>query len=662
MSHEVVMRWQRQKFCFRGQGFEVEHFDVAEAESSSSGEDEEAVRARRLRRDREARLQRCETELGACLWIDTNRAALQVLEDRGSYRGLRVLELGAGAGACGIATALDGADATVSDVDALLPLLQRNLELNQLRPEAGDEAPEEAREEEEATAKTKAKMRRAKAEKAAEKEPTESTAKGRRRRNAPSPRKKGSCQAVAIEWEKEALHPTLPEKAFDLIVVCDCLYENRDSWAALQALLARLLVPAESGAASSVVLASAELRRPFLEAFVAQLLEAGFTLLRREDGGRLGEVSVAILSRMDGTPVYQPVGGPASNGFTQAQSAPIGEHGPNEETLATPEAAQDCIPVEEQEITLTVPAIAQPGMKLQYRTPDGQDGVGVAGGAAADGAGRRAARQCPDPHTGPGHEAVEVHGGTGRRAPRLSVPQPGPASPGSISCAAQHAAHGASLPRPGASAAGCEPLLCAAPSAGAKLCGHADGPRALQPSEARPYGLWHAQDLMPQRHSYTPPPVSILERPSYTPMPQVLAGRPGSFQPPPVLSPSYVPPSNSWVPPVVLPYSQPGFGEVQPFPSQHAMPMWPPPDLLGLGGQLGHPGHPAPCPGFQREHFDPLLRTNFSQMSMQFPDYPPQMGPPQGMFQPQLGFNQGGMLGMHMHEVPLYGQKQPGMP
>ncbi|CAJ1394341.1 unnamed protein product [Effrenium voratum] len=369
MSHEVVMRWQRQKFCFRGQGFEVEHFDVAEAESSSSGEDEEAVRARRLRRDREARLQRCETELGACLWIDTNRAALQVLEDRGSYRGLRVLELGAGAGACGIATALDGADATVSDVDALLPLLQRNLELNQLRPEAGDEAPdEEAREEEEATAKTKAKMRRAKAEKAAEKEPTESTAKGRRRRNAPSPRKKGSCQAVAIEWEKEALHPTLPEKAFDLIVVCDCLYENRDSWAALQALLARLLVPAESGAASSVVLASAELRRPFLEAFVAQLLEAGFTLLtRREDGGRLGEVSVAILSR------YQPVGGPASNGFTQAQSAPIGEHGPNEETLATPEAAQDCIPVEEQEITLTVPAIAQPGMKLQYRTPDGQE-------------------------------------------------------------------------------------------------------------------------------------------------------------------------------------------------------------------------------------------------------------------------------------------------
>ena len=23
MSHEVVMRWQRQKFCFRGQGFEA---------------------------------------------------------------------------------------------------------------------------------------------------------------------------------------------------------------------------------------------------------------------------------------------------------------------------------------------------------------------------------------------------------------------------------------------------------------------------------------------------------------------------------------------------------------------------------------------------------------------------------------------------------------
>ena len=36
--------------------------------SDSTSLDSRAVRARRLRRDREARLQRCETELGACLW------------------------------------------------------------------------------------------------------------------------------------------------------------------------------------------------------------------------------------------------------------------------------------------------------------------------------------------------------------------------------------------------------------------------------------------------------------------------------------------------------------------------------------------------------------------------------------------------------------------
>ena len=46
--------------------------------------------------------------------IPRNRAALHVLEDwRKSYAQQRVLELGAGAGALGIALAYDGADATV---------------------------------------------------------------------------------------------------------------------------------------------------------------------------------------------------------------------------------------------------------------------------------------------------------------------------------------------------------------------------------------------------------------------------------------------------------------------------------------------------------------------------------------------------------------------
>ncbi|CAK9101725.1 unnamed protein product [Durusdinium trenchii] len=111
----------------------------------------------------------------------------------------------------------------------------------------------------------------------------EKTGSSRRRNKPTRSTMKGSCQAVAVEWEKEALHPTLPEKAFDLIVVCDCLYENRDSWAALQLLLERL--PAEASGEPSgepaVLLASAALRKPFLEAFVAQLAKAKGSLCSR---------------------------------------------------------------------------------------------------------------------------------------------------------------------------------------------------------------------------------------------------------------------------------------------------------------------------------------------------------------------------------------------
>ncbi|CAL1149217.1 unnamed protein product, partial [Cladocopium goreaui] len=268
---EVTMRWQRQQFCFRDQKFEalgmVEHFDVAEVESSSSGEDEEALQARLRRRAVEEQLQRCETELGACLWIDTNRATLRVLEDwRGSYEGMRVLELGAGAGACGIALAYDGADSTVTDVEALLPLLQRSVELNPLSMEDTVAS----------AAKSKKKS----------KEDKSSRRKGR---GAEPRRAAGRCQAAAVEWEKEAQMPTLPGN-FDLVVVCDCLYENRDSWSSLQQLLQRLV-----GLHGHVLLASAMLRQPFLEAFTEQMAEVGFTLLKKEQGGPLGDVCVVIL-------------------------------------------------------------------------------------------------------------------------------------------------------------------------------------------------------------------------------------------------------------------------------------------------------------------------------------------------------------------------------
>ncbi|CAE7256133.1 unnamed protein product [Symbiodinium natans] len=150
---------------------------------------------------------------------------------------------------------------------------------------------------EEASAKTKSKLRKAKA-----------AEKAQRRGKAPAETQKmGTCEALAVEWAKEAQQPTLPEGAFELLVICDCLYENRESWEALRCLLRRLPAPS-----ATVLFASAMLRKPFLQAFVALLQEDGFLLLNEEEGGHLGDVCIAILqpqqviSESIGPPVETP--------------------------------------------------------------------------------------------------------------------------------------------------------------------------------------------------------------------------------------------------------------------------------------------------------------------------------------------------------------------
>ncbi|CAE8620341.1 unnamed protein product [Polarella glacialis] len=315
---------------------QVAHFDVSakgEGDSSSASSDGEETRAVRRQRSNHQKdlLERCETELGACLWLETNLAALQVLEAwRPSYTGLRVMELGAGAGACGIALALDGADAMITDLEPLLPLMQHNVSLNGLQPPSASASGEERtptspgsnangepgppadlesqpqpqsteaapilKEAEPAVAKVPATRTQGSRGKVREKAGSRLSRKAaaaeaaEREATAAESRVRGSCRAAALEWGQEEKQPELPNSSFDVLVVCDCLYENKDSWTSLQAILCRLAAPA-----ASVVLASAMLRKPFLEEFVSRLLEAGFALAKKDEGGELGEVAIAVL-------------------------------------------------------------------------------------------------------------------------------------------------------------------------------------------------------------------------------------------------------------------------------------------------------------------------------------------------------------------------------
>eukprot|EP00933_Yihiella_yeosuensis_P058929 TRINITY_DN5972_c0_g1_i2.p1 TRINITY_DN5972_c0_g1~~TRINITY_DN5972_c0_g1_i2.p1 ORF type:complete len:353 (-),score=93.75 TRINITY_DN5972_c0_g1_i2:178-1158(-) len=317
------MRWQHQALRFRGRDFQVVHFDVSEkSEGDSSTEESEDEEQRGKKRLKEHRrrdiLERCETELGACLWLESNIAALRVLEGlQTSYAGNRVLELGAGAGACGIALARDGARSIICDFESLVPLMEHNVTLNRLNgsfatveeeepvPTAdaaetlqdGDvsEIPKARAKEEETevlgrTGKPKEKKaaRQSAGSRKSRKAAQEAAAAAEA---AAAEATKGVCQALAIDWRQEVKEPILPAASFDTVIVCDCLYENKESWDSLQALLPRVCAPA-----ANILLVSAMLRKPFLEEFVGRLQEDRFILVSQEEKGELGDTVAAILN------------------------------------------------------------------------------------------------------------------------------------------------------------------------------------------------------------------------------------------------------------------------------------------------------------------------------------------------------------------------------
>mmetsp|Transcript_11160 Transcript_11160/g.20281 ORF Transcript_11160/g.20281 Transcript_11160/m.20281 type:complete len:328 (-) Transcript_11160:91-1074(-) len=313
------MQWVWEELSFRHHVVRVAHFEAPTTE-------EVLENGRKVDDEVSIGLDRCEAELGACLWHDTNKAALTFLSrHRKSFSGMRALELGAGAGACGIGLALDGAHAVITDVDALVPLLQVNAKANGFDEDSsipsstkgnppakaggGGRADNKKRrgrkknddEWDEQTAVEEAVLQ-AQGDGAeavsndgseAEEEPKPAavqerkpSAKERRaarqaKRHAASEIAEvlvGSCKVQAADWLAEAACPRLPAASFDVIVVCDCLYENRDSWNALQQVLDAVAAPD-----SEVLLASAHLRRPFLEAFVEMMVSSTWTQSAREE-------------------------------------------------------------------------------------------------------------------------------------------------------------------------------------------------------------------------------------------------------------------------------------------------------------------------------------------------------------------------------------------
>ncbi|MES1916261.1 MAG: hypothetical protein MHM6MM_008095 [Cercozoa sp. M6MM] len=73
------------------------------------------------------------TGIGGHLWASAMITTGALLRSRASFEGKRVLELGSGTGALGIALATLGAHVTLTDTASHLPLLQRNVELNAAR-------------------------------------------------------------------------------------------------------------------------------------------------------------------------------------------------------------------------------------------------------------------------------------------------------------------------------------------------------------------------------------------------------------------------------------------------------------------------------------------------------------------------------------------------
>lgn len=179
------MEWQILKQQFRGNDYDVVHFDVADESVETLQDDAE-----------NDKLERCEDYLGAVLWREAAAHFLNFcdrnLPKTKKLKKLRCLELGAGTGICGVALATTGCQAVVTDLPGLLPLLDLNA--RRCRKSLSSQLPS-------------------------------------------SSDKERICVAKALDW---LAWPKLSKEkkevefgTFDVLLLCEVLYANRDVWPGL---------------------------------------------------------------------------------------------------------------------------------------------------------------------------------------------------------------------------------------------------------------------------------------------------------------------------------------------------------------------------------------------------------------------------------------------
>ncbi|ESL10632.1 hypothetical protein TRSC58_01632 [Trypanosoma rangeli SC58] len=191
-------------------------------------DDEDELAATAGARDASLRqqLETAEDQLGAVLW-NSNTVALQYLHNhvlRDKAAGHRVVELGAGVGCLGIALAMAGARVVVTDMKELVPLMQKNIELNAARIRARSNGQGSC------------------AALALRWGPPPRPRKQKRQQREETPR--GSRAKAALPYAAPtpsflALQQALD--GIDMVVLCDALYGNPREWPQLLYTLSEIL-------------------------------------------------------------------------------------------------------------------------------------------------------------------------------------------------------------------------------------------------------------------------------------------------------------------------------------------------------------------------------------------------------------------------------------